>query len=169
MGLINGKVYLENNFILWKKMFEEEKNNLIRIFDNDFFKIEHVGSTAVDKLSSKPIVDIAIGVNNLNDINKYMDILKQIYTIKINEESNEILLIKENEEETFFLIHILNINSERYKNMILFRDILINNPDIKNEYEKLKILLKEKYSNDRKMYTKSKNEFIQKTIENTNK
>lgn len=169
MGLINNTVYLENNFTLWKKMYEEEKNILFKIFNQDNFTIEHVGSTAVKGLASKPIVDIAIGVENLNSIDKYMNVLKKLYTIKINKENNEILLIKENNNETFLLIHILPINSERYKNMIDFRDILINNLDIFKEYEKLKIKLSKLYPNDRKMYTKSKNNFINEIInQNTN-
>ena len=162
MGLINGKVYLENNYLLWKEMFNKEKELLKAIFPNA--TIEHVGSTAVEDLLAKPIVDIAIGLNNLNIdnvINKLND-----YKIKYNDD--EILLIKEENNETYYLIHILNINSDRYKNMIKFRDILINNPNIKDEYEKLKIKLKEKYSNNRILYTKSKEGFIKRCIDENN-
>ena len=162
MGLINGKVYLENNYLLWKEMFNKEKELLKDIFPNA--TIEHVGSTAVEGLLAKPIVDIAIGLNNLNIdnvINKLND-----YKIKYNDD--EILLIKEENNETYYLIHILNINSDRYKNMIKFRDILINNPNIKDEYEKLKIKLKEKYSNNRILYTKSKEDFIKRCLDENN-
>ena len=71
MGLINGTVSLENNYELWKKMFLEEKKYLESIFTKDNFTIEHVGSTAIKGLSSKPIIDIAIGVDSLNSITKY--------------------------------------------------------------------------------------------------
>lgn len=81
-------------------------------------------------------------------MDKYIDILRTIYTIKIS--NDEMLLIKENEKETFYLIHVLIINSKRYNDMINFRDILINNPNILKEYEQLKIELSKKYSNDRK-------------------
>lgn len=166
MGLINGTVTLENKYNIWKIMFENEKDNLIKLFNQDTFQIEHVGSTAVKGLFAKPIVDIAIGVASFSDIDKYMDVLKTIYTVKISNE--EILLIKENQEETFFLIHILISDNKRYKDMIKFRDILINNPKILKEYENLKIKLLNMYSNDRKMYTKSKNNYIQEILENIN-
>lgn len=168
MGLKNNTVYLEDNFKLWKKMFKEEKKKLIKIFTHDNFSIEHVGSTSVKKLAAKPIVDIAIGVNSLNDLTKYIEDLKKIYTVKINDENEEILLIKETEMETFFLIHVLKADSERYKNMIKFRDILNNDSSILKEYEELKKNLSEKYPNDRKAYTKSKNDFIEKILKNTN-
>ena len=71
MGLINGTVSLENNYELYKKIFEEEKAYLENIFKENRFKIEHVGSTAIKDLLSKPVVDIAIGVDDLNSFKKY--------------------------------------------------------------------------------------------------
>ena len=166
MGLINETVKLESGYDTWKIMFEKEKKALNKIFNKDSFTIEHVGSTAVNGLMSKPIVDIAIGVNDLKDLKKYKDKLEKIYTIKENTNNHEILLIKENEKETFALIHIMPINSKRYQNMIKFRNILIKDQKILKEYENLKIKLSKKYANNRKMYTKSKNEYIQDILKN---
>ena len=118
MGLINGTVSLESNYDKWKELFDSEKKYLENVFTEDNFTIEHVGSTAIKGLLSKPIVDIAIGVNNLNDITKYFLTLQGVYTIKPSKDEEEILLIKENEKETFCLIHVLPINSERYINAI---------------------------------------------------
>ena len=164
MGLINGTVSLESNYDKWKELFDSEKKYLENVFTEDNFTIEHVGSTAIKGLLSKPIVDIAIGVNNLNDITKYFFTLQGVYTIKPSKDEEEILLIKENEKETFCLIHVLPINSERYINLIRFRDILNNNPDIIKQYENLKIELSDKYKDNRPMYTKSKNKFIQEVL-----
>lgn len=164
MGLINNTVSLEKNYELFKSLFEKEKAYLENIFKENTFKIEHVGSTAVKNLLSKPVVDIAIGVDNLNSFKKYYSLLNKRYTITENREKEEILLIKENEKETFCLIHVLDIKSNRYTNMIKFRDILINNLDILKKYENLKIDLAKKYKDDRKNYTKSKNEFINKVL-----
>lgn len=166
MGLKNETVSLESNFKCWKKLFESEKECLIKLINQENILIEHVGSTSVEGLLAKPIVDIAVGMNNYRDVLKYFDILKERYTIKINDEYDEILLIKEKGLETFFLIHILNKNDNRFKDMLKFRDILKNNNDILNQYEQLKIHLSNIYANDRKMYTKSKNDFIQKVLNN---
>ena len=160
MGLINGKVYLEKNYDKWKRIFNEEKDTLKEIISDSV--IEHVGSTAVPGLSSKPIVDIAVGVKDLLDID--LDKLSKLYTVKENKEDNEILLIKEDEKETESLIHVLNDDSDRYNNLIKFRDILLNNEDIKRQYEKLKTELADKYKDNRKEYTKSKDDFISKVL-----
>lgn len=168
MSLKNNTVHLETNYSLWKKMFNEEKETLNKIFSQDNFSIEHVGSTSIKNLSAKPIIDIAVGVNNFKDFQKYEKKLEKLYTIKKNNEKKEILLIKENKIETFFLIHVLEKNSERYKNMINFRNILNDNHQILKEYEKLKKNLSKKYQNDRTMYTKLKNDFIKNILKNTN-
>ena len=166
MGLINNTVSLEKNYELFKSLFEKEKAYLENIFKENRFKIEHVGSTAVKNLLSKPVVDIAIGADDLNSFKKYYSLLNKRYTITEQKEKEEILLVKENEKETFCLIHILDIKSNRYTNMIKFRDILINNVDILKKYENLKIDLAKKYKDDRKNYTKSKNEFINEVLKN---
>ena len=162
MGLVNGKVYFDNNYSLYKEMYNKEKKILSNIFSNAI--IEHVGSTAVKDLLAKPIVDIAIGLNKL-DITNVLDKLND-YIIKYHDD--EILLIKEFNNETNYLVHILDINSDRYKNMIKFRDLLINNNHIRKEYEKLKIDLQNKYSNDRVTYTKLKGKYIKEIIDENN-
>ena len=48
--------------------------------------------------------------------------------------------------------------------MIQFRDILINNTSVLKQYEKLKIELTKKYHNNRKIYTKEKNDFINEVL-----
>lgn len=44
----------------WPIFFQEEQERLKRILSE--VKIEHIGSTAVPQVSSKPIIDIMIGV-----------------------------------------------------------------------------------------------------------
>lgn len=46
------------------------------IFQDVALTIEHIGSTSVEGLSAKPIIDIAVGVKNLSDFEKVKQILK---------------------------------------------------------------------------------------------
>lgn len=169
MGLQKGTVKLENDYLNWKKMFDEEKQNLKSIFCEIAIEIEHIGSTAVKGLFAKPIVDIAIAVNEFSDIEKIKDKLESLYTIKNNEENGEILLIKEAEEVTYFLIHVMKIDSKRYKDTIDFRNYIRENYDVMKQYEDLKVELAQIYADDRKTYTKSKNDFIQNVLNKINK
>jgi len=59
----------------WKSLFEIEKEKLIKIINSKEIKVEHIGSTSIPDIYSKPIIDIMIGVeedkqlnNNINSI-----------------------------------------------------------------------------------------------------
>lgn len=166
MGLRMGEVRLEKSNKEWKESFEIEKENLERIFKGIALKIEHVGSTSIEGISAKPIIDIAVAVKKLNDFEKVRDEFYNIkdYSIKEDSPSDEILVRKGNPEEITHFIHIMEYNSERYKNQILFRDYLRTHEAERVEYEELKIKLAKKYKNDRKKYTANKNDFIQKVL-----
>ena len=171
MGIKMGTVRLEEYNNNWQKEFEEEKNNLKEIFQNIAISIEHVGSTSIEGISAKPIIDIAVGVNKLDDFEKVRKqfINNQEYSVREENTEGEILVRKGPSENITHLIHVMEYESERYQNTIIFRDYLRKNLEAKNEYEKLKEELAEKYKDDRKMYTASKNDFIQKILENAKK
>lgn len=167
MGLKMGTVRLEKYNADWKKEFEEEKNNLKEIFKNVAIDIQHIGSTSIENISAKPIIDIAVGVKSLSDFEKVKNyfINNKEYSLREENTPGEILVRKGVEEAVTHFIHVMECDSERYKNAIIFRDYLRENLDDKIEYEKLKEELAEKYKDNRKMYTASKHEFIQKILE----
>jgi GrpB-like predicted nucleotidyltransferase (UPF0157 family) len=49
-----------------KTNFQKEKDSLLNLGIENIIKIEHIGSTAIDRMLSKPVIDILIGVKNLN-------------------------------------------------------------------------------------------------------
>jgi GrpB-like predicted nucleotidyltransferase (UPF0157 family) len=66
------------------------------------------------------------------------------------------------ENNRTFYLHI--VSQDEYKRMVKFKDTLIDNVDLANQYSNLKKQLVESLSNDREKYTISKNDFIQKVI-----
>ncbi len=166
MGLIKGTVKLENNYDKFLKEYKEEKEILFKIFQKEEIIIEHIGSTSVEGLKAKPIIDIAIGVCEFNNFEYYKNLFKDYtdYEVRNNLNDNEILIVKGNKEYTSVLIHLMELNSDRYKDSIAFRNYLRNNKNELLEYQKLKENLALKYSNDRAMYTKSKNDFIKSIL-----
>lgn len=174
IGLKKGLVKVEKYNPQWQEAFIKEKENLKKIFGNVAKSIEHVGSTSLVGLSAKPIIDIAVGVDVLEDINKVKDkILKSShYTIKEDNAIGEILMrkgipVKAGEIKPGYIthfIHIMEINSRKYKETISFRDYLKANSEVSKEYENLKQKLATKYKNDRKAYSKAKEEFIKSVL-----
>lgn len=64
---------------LWKQLYEKENLSILNILGKDIvFRIEHFGSTAVEGLSAKPIIDILVEIPPLNNE------LKEIVIQKMN-------------------------------------------------------------------------------------
>ncbi|MFR7944774.1 GrpB family protein [Sellimonas intestinalis] len=47
-----------------------KKNIILKLLGNMCIAIEHVGSTSVKGMVAKPIIDIAVGVHDLNILKK---------------------------------------------------------------------------------------------------
>lgn len=150
----------------WPKQFEKEKVKLKEILADKVISIEHIGSTSVEGLGAKPILDIAIGVNNLEVVSEFIEPLKQI--------GYEFVYHKEFPERRFFRkgqwragthhLHFYQFEGEHWNNQILFRNYLRNNPDFLKEYHQLKVDLAEKFRFDRVSYTENKTPFIQNVL-----
>ena len=178
LGLKKGFVKVEKYNPEWQEEFNKEKKNLKKIFGDVALSIEHVGSTSIVGLSAKPIIDIAIGVDSLEDIAKVKEkILKfSYYSIKENNADGEILIrrgvpIKLGEDKPSFIthfIHIMEIDGRKHKETLVYRDYLRKNKEALKEYDDLKQKLAIKYQNERKSYTKAKDEFIKSILSKCN-
>ena len=169
MGLIKGEVKLEQYDLKWEEDFQAEAGKLYNLFGDVAQDIQHIGSTSVRGLSAKPIIDIAVGVKSLTDFakvrQKFVDAPE--YSIKEDGDPMEILVRKhnpENQDEITHYNHKMEIEGDRNKDSILFRDTLRSNPKMRLEYESLKRDLAKQYPNDRAAYTQSKDYFIRSML-----
>jgi GrpB-like predicted nucleotidyltransferase (UPF0157 family) len=132
-----------------------------------YIAIEHLGSTAVPGLASKPIIDIFITVAAIQQAQLWIKPL----------ESMGYQFWDENPDQThlrFFKgmppfgkgrthhIHITTSNIVEHR--ILFRDILRRDEKARQQYQELKLKLSQSHPHDRELYTASKKEFIAVTL-----
>ncbi|ERN53863.1 GrpB family protein [Alkalihalophilus marmarensis] len=151
----------------WSKQFKLEKVKLKETLSDKVISIEHIGSTSIEGLGAKPILDIAIGVNHLEVVNEFIEPLKQI--------GYEFVYHKEFSERRFFRkgkwragthhLHFYQFEREPWNHQILFRDYLRNNPDVLKEYHQLKVNLAEEFRFDRVSYTENKASFIHNVLQ----
>lgn len=150
----------------WAKEFELEKKRLQKILGKTALDIQHVGSTSIPGLIAKPILDIAVAVENVSELRRLIGVLEKAgYDVKdsINE-LGEILARKGTPDMRTHYIHIEVINGLFWNNHILFRDYLISHPEYIKKYENLKKEMLERYKNERKLYTAAKNDFIESVL-----
>lgn len=166
MGLKVGEVKLEKWNPEWRHDFEIKKQNLLSIFGSLALDIQHIGSTSVDQLDAKPIIDIAVGLKNLSDFEKVRQAFLRSpeYSVKTDNEPGEILVRKGPEDNRTHFIHVMQYNSQRMNDSLKFRNILRHDPQIRDEYCKLKHQLADKYPSDRKAYTANKAGFIEQIL-----
>lgn len=163
IGLITGVVKLLPNQTEWETNAEETITLMKTILGDTCIDIQHVGSTSIKHICAKPIIDIAVAVNELADILPYNDVLANngIYYRK-EETTGQLLYLMgdlENEIKTHH-IHVVKYNSVNWRNYLNFRDYLNQFPEKAKAYNELKQELAEKYASERKLYTAGKNELI---------
>ena len=150
----------------WKDDFEKIAKELKTALGDLILKIEHVGSTSVKGMVAKPIIDIAVGVHDLN-------ILKKIPAIMINGgyhhlsehgDNDRLLFIKKKQGKCFLHIHVEIYQGESWENHLLFKEYLQKNLKALSEYNRLKKDLAARFSDDRKQYTSGKADFIQSCL-----
>jgi len=151
----------------WPKEFDKEKEALLKVIRDWTVDIQHIGSTAIVGLSAKPIIDIAIGVRNLEEVDQYCisriqslgyDYVQQYEVELPNRRYFRKASLKGKRTHQ---IHLVEIESDEWKRYILFRDYLRSHPEVAKEYEQLKKRLAKIYL-DANEYAAKKTSFIRK-------
>lgn len=135
----------------------------------DFVTIEHIGSTAVPELSSKPIIDLFITVKSLDQSPRWIALLETLGYV----------FWPENPDKThlrFFKgmppfgkgrthhIHLIEANNNTIEHRLLFRDILRFDHQLRHDYDALKKQLANEHREDREYYTDAKSSFITQVL-----
>lgn len=164
LGLVSGKVELKKHDPNWKFVFALEAGMLRESLGDHINKIEHVGSTAINGIHAKPIIDIAVGVSDFSGIPNIVTIMERLgYTYR-GENGIPMRHYFIKGEPRKFHLHLSLEASEIFQNNIIFRDTLNQSESLALAYQKLKLNLQQQYEFDRGKYTEAKNDFIQKVL-----
>lgn len=146
----------------WLKQFENEAKTLQDIFGSDAISIEHVGSTAVVGMYSKPVIDILLCVNKLNDAKKHSSQMISLgYKYLVDYVMPDSLLFRKMQGNINTLnIHIFQKDHPHVNEMIRVRDYLREHPKEVNDYSVLKRELYQQYPEDYETYRKLKDEYM---------
>ena len=165
LGLKNNEVRLIEYSPKWKDEFKRSKNLILAHTHIQENRIEHIGSTSIIGMSAKPIIDIVIGVDDLEKVDKTL--FKELenagfFRLKVNR-PNEIVLAKFLDEsykvKTHF-IHLVEYKKDLWHNLIFFRDYLNNNKEDREKYLDIKKKYVSKSSTGIIDYTNYKENFV---------
>ena len=167
IGLKRGYLEIKDYQEDYPLIFEKEKNNLLDIYKSRIRFIDHVGSTSIKNIKSKPIIDIMIQTDDLDDFISFTEskVEGETYTVKKEPTmGGDYLIRKEEEGKVKAFIHVYKTGDMNGIASIVFRDYLNAHEDERNRYEQLKVDLYNKYKDDRQKYTYGKDEYIKGVI-----
>ncbi len=131
--------------------------------------IHHVGSTAVPGLDAKPVIDILVGVADLERSRGCVEPLARLDYMYARYRPHEMLwFCKPNPARRTHHLHLVPTDSSRYRAELAFRDYLRSHSDVANDYAALKRRLATKFDDDREAYTNAKGDFVRKVIDRAN-
>jgi len=164
IGLKSGMVKLIAYAPEWKQLFEEEKKRLESALGSLILNIQHVGSTSIPGMIAKPIIDIAIAVEEFEQAKlciEHIEMLGYEYRGELGIPKRHFFVLG---DPRCFHLHMNEVTSDEWQNLILFRDTLVKNKALADEYAALKINLAQRFPDDREAYLEGKANFIERVM-----
>lgn len=146
----------------WVEEFKKIENELLVAIQHDIVSIEHVGSTSVEGLHAKPIIDIDIVVEN-DKFSIVKQRLKEIDYEHVGDlgiVSREAFSYKNKEHLMEHHLYVCTKESSELKRHITFRNYLRLHADERDRYGKIKIEMAKKFPHDIDNYLLGKESVI---------
>ena len=157
-------IFLREHQDEWKDWYAEERLRLLSFLPaNQLVRISHIGSTSVETIWAKPIVDILLEIPKAADMVVMRDLLLQNGYLLMSESQGRMSFNKGYTPSGFAeRVFHLHLRYEGDHDELYFRDYLQEHPAVAKDYEQLKLSLWKQYEHNRDAYTDSKTDFIKK-------
>ncbi len=157
-------IFLREHQLEWKDWYEEERLRLLSFLpEHQIVCLSHIGSTSVETIWAKPIVDIMLEIPIETDMAIIRDLLLQNGYLLMSESQGRMSFNKGYTPSGFakrvFHLHLRYAGDH---DELYFRDYLQEHPAVAKDYEQLKLSLWKQYEHNRDAYTDSKTDFIKK-------
>ncbi|MGW4426586.1 GrpB family protein [Streptosporangium sp. NPDC004631] len=164
---IDEQVHIEPYDSAWPIRFDAEAGAIAAVIGSWITGgIHHVGSTAVPHLAAKPVIDIMVGVADLESSRPCIDMLTALnYWYEPYRAEVMHWFCKPRPSRRTHHLHLVPAGSPRFIDVLAFRDYMRAHRDAAVEYERLKRKLAIRYVNDREAYTEGKAEMVTRLTE----
>ncbi|MGX8698982.1 MAG: GrpB family protein [bacterium] len=149
----------------WRQDFLKIKAELTNTLGQLTIGIEHVGSTSVQGLSAKPIIDIDVVIKDYTVLENVVSVLREIgyqHEGNLGIVGREAFKYDGKEHLQKHHLYVCPEDSPELKRHIAFRDYLRTHPDAVREYSHIKEEAAKQYPDDIERYIEYKSPFIEK-------
>ena len=147
----------------WKTLFEKEKKLLESIFQPAEVEIHHIGSTSVPGLSAKPIIDIMLAADNLEQVEKVTPAIEAAgYEAKGENGIPGRRYFQKHDENGIRKVHLHSFEkgSHQLYRHLVFCDYLRAHPSEASKYAEVKEIAAQKYEYDIDSYIAEKSPIV---------
>lgn len=145
----------------WKEEFKSIGLEIRQALGELAIRIDHIGSTSIEGLDAKPIIDIQISIRSFEPIKIYKTKLENIgYVYRYDNPDLTKRYFREKPGRKRIHIHIREFGSWSEQCSLLFRDYLRTNKDDCRKYAVVKYDLMKQYRNERDRYVEGKEPII---------
>jgi GrpB-like predicted nucleotidyltransferase (UPF0157 family) len=151
----------------WPLRYQRERDRIAAALGENAVAIEHVGGTAVPGLPAKPVIDIMVGVPDIERAGQAVAGLINLgyqYVPELESQLPERRYFRRGTPETHH-VHMVAVSSDFWEEHLLFRDYLRTHPQAAEEYGKLKRGLANRFRFDRDAYRAGKVPFIDTVVD----
>ena len=151
----------------WPLRYQRERDRIAAALGENAVAIEHVGGTAVPGLPAKPVIDIMVGVPDIERAGQAVAGLINLgyqYVPELESQLPERRYFRRGTPETHH-VHMVAVSSDFWEEHLLFRDYLRTHPQAAEEYGKLKRGLASRFRFDRDAYRAGKVPFIDTVVD----
>jgi GrpB-like predicted nucleotidyltransferase (UPF0157 family) len=146
---------------LWSKSFEAKARALREALGDLASRIDHIGSTAIDGMPAKPIIDIQISVADLEPIQRLSEPMARAgYVWRASNPELTKRYFRERPGQDRTHIHVRRLGSWHEQWALLFRDYMRAHPAEHAGYAALKYRLAEAHAFEREAYTDGKADYF---------
>ncbi len=159
------KVVVEKWNPQWRSEFEKIVHSLGEEVRENTLRIEHIGSTSVEGLSSKNIIDLDLVIEDMEDFPKLKESLEKkgyIHEGDLGIKGREAFCYEKKPNRMPHHLYVCPRNSPELYRHIKFRDYLRGNTELIEEYSKIKEEAAQLYPSDIDKYMEHKSAFIEK-------
>lgn len=150
----------------WSKIYRTEASRLHEKLGGKIVTVEHIGSTAIPAIHTKPIIDIMIGIKSLTETKPIIKSLQELgyeYCGEANVPGRLYFRIRNKNGQNFNLA-VCQHQSALWTDNLLFRDYLLEHPDIAQRYSLLKKEILAAGANTLLKYSELKHAFVEEII-----
>lgn len=142
----------------WRERFQQVRDRILTASGEGLLGVFHVGSTAVEDLAAKPVVDVLAVFEGYDVASETADALVAGEYDRQRDDPDWIVLSRTDGQSV--VAHFRPRWADRWRDQLVFREFLRENPEARAEYERAKRRAAAEHPDDVGAYTEAKDETI---------